>query len=255
MYAGIVLLVSNVLIYGAVLVPHGLEVSFLNVGNGDAVLVRSPFGATVLIGAGPDASILREIGTTLPFWKRNIDAFIATHDAADATAGLFDLRKRYQVGTILVPTQLRDEGKFPHALSAERGARLHLGGGAYIDVVHAESDVLALRAVYGNTSFFFSGDLSPSVRDWLIALDATSGELVTNVFFVPHHGASSVVDDAWLSALQPEFAVISVDAANRYGYPATSTLERLQKSGAQIFRTDRDGRIVFVSDGVTVSRK
>ncbi len=103
------LLVANFLIYRAILAPHLLTISVLEVGKGDATLVQTPNRKTILIDAGPDASILRALGTALPFWQRTIDGIILTSEKASATGGLSDVTNRYHApapirfGTVDIP--------------------------------------------------------------------------------------------------------------------------------------------------------
>ena len=94
----LILIAANVSIYRMVFAPQMLEVRVLDVGKGDATLVRAPNGATILIDTGPDASILRALGTALPPWQRKIDAVILTSTKKSAVGGLPDVFRRYTVG-------------------------------------------------------------------------------------------------------------------------------------------------------------
>lgn len=99
-----VLVVANVRVYKAILVPRALEVSMLDAGDGkgkgNAVLVRAPSGAALLVDAGPDAGVLRALGLALPPWQRRIDAVILTGTKVSSVGGLSDVGKRYRVPTI-----------------------------------------------------------------------------------------------------------------------------------------------------------
>jgi glyoxylase-like metal-dependent hydrolase (beta-lactamase superfamily II) len=94
-----ILLVANFLVYQAILAPQVLKVTVLEVGKGDATLVRTPSGKTLLIDTGSDASILRALGTALPEWERHIDAIALTSEKAGATGGLPDVMSHYRVPT------------------------------------------------------------------------------------------------------------------------------------------------------------
>ena len=94
-----ILVMANVVIYQAVFAPHTLEVSVLEAGKSDAVLIQSPGGKTILIDAGSDASILRALGSTLPMWRRSIDAVILTGTKSSLVGGLPEVENQYRVST------------------------------------------------------------------------------------------------------------------------------------------------------------
>lgn len=113
------LLVANTLIYRAILAPRPLTISTLEVGKGNATLVRTQSGATILIDTGSDASILRALGTILPPWQRSLDAVILTSDKKASVGGLPDVLSRYRVAKKIT-------------LTGDR--RLTLGDGTYLDL-------------------------------------------------------------------------------------------------------------------------
>jgi hypothetical protein len=92
-----ILVAANVSIYRAVFAPHALRVSVLEVGKGNATLVRTPGNMLVLVNAGPDASILRALGRALPPWRRSIDAVILTSTKASSVGGLPEVESRYRI--------------------------------------------------------------------------------------------------------------------------------------------------------------
>jgi competence protein ComEC len=94
------LIAGNVSIYRAIFAPAVLTVRVLSVGKGDAILVQSPSGKSVLIDTGPDASILRALGGALPMWQRSIDAVILTSTKSSSVGGLPEVQSRYRVSTI-----------------------------------------------------------------------------------------------------------------------------------------------------------
>lgn len=96
-----VLVAANVSLYRAMFAPRVLEVSVLNVGKGSATLVRTPGGMTVLVNTGPDASILRALGTALSPWQRRIDAVVLTGTKASLVGGLPEVESRYRVSTVV----------------------------------------------------------------------------------------------------------------------------------------------------------
>src|SRR3989344_5060951 len=167
----------------------GLAVSFLNIGQGDAIFIESPTGVQMLIDGGPpDGSVLRELGKAMPFFDRTIDAVVETHPDQDHIGGLPDVFERYKVKTFLEPGIPNDTGA-TRALAraaeeeqnvtrvlARSGMRLMLGGGAYADILFPDRDVsgvetntgsIVMRIVYGDTSFILTGDSPQAIEKYL----------------------------------------------------------------------------------------
>ncbi len=258
-----VFLVTTLVMFYVARTTRELTVSFLDVGNGSAVLVESPSGTVVLIGGGPDASVLRELGRTLPFWKRTIDMVMVPSKASGVVGGLPEVVARYKVGALVAPEAIdtrAGEVLFERFSSeyvdvntyvARRGMRFDLGSGAYIDTLAPD----VFRLAYGDTVFMFSGDLSQRSLEKLITLDESFGLLRADVVAIPHEGKTSEALDTWLALLRAHWAVISVANYNRYNYPSTDTIASIVKHSMKLVRTDTSGRAVFVSDGERVVHK
>ena len=95
----LILLAANFLIYKTIFAPATLQISILEVGKGDSFLIRTPNKKTLLVDAGPDASILRALGTALPEWQRNIDIVILTNSKTSSTGGLPEVTSHYRIPT------------------------------------------------------------------------------------------------------------------------------------------------------------
>lgn len=275
-----ILVLSNLVIGVFLLLPHQkphLQVSFLNIGQGDSILIQGPTGVTMLIDGGPDRSVLRELSKELPPWERHIDLLIETHPDKDHISGLGDVLDRYQVSNFLEPgipdttsiaahvmENVAKEPGITHVI-ARRGMRLHLGEGAYADVLFPDRDESAqkatndgsvvLQVVYGNTSFMLTGDLPSTYEDYLVGLDGKDGELPSDVLKAGHHGSKYSTDSLWLSAVHPRYVVISAGKGNTYGHPNADTLDRIRTEGASIVSTMERGTITFVSDGISLTLK
>jgi len=251
-----------------------LRVSVLDIGQGDSILVQGPTGIQMLVDGGPDHSVLRQLPKEMGLLDRSIDLVVETHPDKDHIAGLTDVFERYRVSYFLSPgipddTQTAqglaravEEEPGVHQLIARRGMRIHLGGGAYADVLYPDHDVshgetnegsIVMRVVYGSTSFMLTGDAPSDVEDHLIALDENDGELPVTVLKAGHHGSKYSTDDAWLAALHPQYVAISAGANNRYGHPNPETIARIKDEGARILSTIDSGTLRFVSDGASVS--
>lgn len=272
---GLVLLVLNAVVYSAVFVTSTkqLTVSFLDVGQGDAIYIESPTGAEVLIDGGRDRSVLRELTKRMGPLDRSIDIVIETHPDADHIGGLPGVFALYDVDAFISPgvendTNITEEVKGVAAqepggqtLTARRGQRIDIGGGAYIDILFPDRDVPGLetntasiiaRLVYGETSFMLTGDAPSSIEGWLVELDGAA--LESDVLKAGHHGSRTSTSDAWLKAVRPGAVVVSAGEGNSYGHPHAEVVERIEASGAALFTTF-DGAVTFVSDGGAVRRK
>lgn len=269
----VILFVLNIGVWFSIVRPEPklLEVSFLDVGQGDAILIESPSGVDVLIDGGPDRSVLRTLPKELGLFDRTIDVVIATHPDKDHVAGLPNVFDRYRIRYYFAPG-VAGESSFADALrasavaepnsrtlTARRGMRLHLGDGVYADILFPDRDVsgvetndgsTALRLVYGTTSFLMAGDLASKTETYIASLDGAA--LRSDVLKVSHHGSKSSTNEAWLAAVGPEIVVISASKDNTYGHPAPEVLERIRAAEATILSTMDGGTVRLVSDGVRV---
>ena len=265
-----VLLLANaaVFLFALKSPAHELRLSFLDVGQGDSILIQSPSGIDLLIDAGKDRSAVRMLPRVLGPLDRTIDIVVATHPDADHIGGLPDVLARYKAETVLLSGRtgdsshverldaaIRDEGA--RVVFAREGMRLHLGKGAYADVLHPEANVAALREtndasvtlrlVYGGTAFLLSGDAPAWVEERLVREYGMG--LKSDVLKAGHHGSRTSTSEAFLAAVDPGWVVISAGKDNTYGHPHPEVLEHIRASGAEALSTIERGTITFVSDG------
>jgi competence protein ComEC len=252
-----------------------LSVTFLNVGQGDAILIEGPQGQRVLVDGGPGSQpITRALSRNLPFDSRRIDLVVLTHAQADHVSGLLTVLDRYRVGAVIdnpMPggtalydqweAALHDSG-VPVAM-ADRGLTVDLGDGALLQVLAPDQgDPLlpteelntastVLRVSMGETSFLLTGDLGKPGEDALIR---SGSDLQSTVLKVGHHGSKTSSSPEFLARVQPAIDVIEVGASNHFGHPTQAVLDRL--SGDAVYRTDEDGDVTVSTDGerIWVSR-
>ena len=260
----------------SVRLPEGLTVTFLNIGQGDSILIVGPTGVQVLVDGGPDTSALREVGERIPFWDRTLDAIVATHPDADHIGGLSDILNRYDISYIFEPgikndtrawttfvTAINNEidhGGARHIV-ARAGQRLILGGGAYADVLYPDHDVsnipdtnsgsVVLHVVYGRTSFLLTGDLPSEQERELIMI--YHNNLQSTVLKAGHHGSKNSSTPEFLAAVHPSFGIFSRGCNNRYGHPAPRVVDLFNSLNIPTFDTCEQGSITFVSDGQTLT--
>jgi competence protein ComEC len=249
--------------------PDGLlHVLFLDVGQGDAILIQSPGGRQVLIDGGPSPSQLAwQAGRHLSFWDRSLDVVILTHPDGDHMNGLIPLIERYDVDLVIdsplsgmaseaQPWLAAVERRQRRREIAQRGMRMHLGDGVWLDFLHPAPSLLkgtrsddnnnstVTRLGYGRVCFLLTGDLESEGE---AELRASGQALRCPVLKVSHHGSGGATSEAFVAAVKPQIAVIQVGANNRYGHPAAGTLERL--AGTRVYRTDQHGTIELITDG------
>lgn len=248
-----------------------LTVTFLDVGQGDATLIKTPSGVQVLIDGGRARSVNRPLSQELPFYDRSLDMVIATHADSDHIGGLIEVLQDYQVSRIAVPIQPSETPAytaFRQAVKNEatrdgaqvdelaRGDIIDLGGGAYLLTLfplrgHASSDSnessLILKLIYGDTSVILTGDSPQVIEKYLAALD---GELLdADILKVGHHGSDTSSAEVFISAASPDFGVVSAGADNSYGHPTPSVMARLVAQSVETICTCEEGSISFQSNG------
>ena len=248
---------------------NNVHVTFLDVGQGDAILIERG-NHQVLIDGGPHPQpVITEMGRKMPFWDRTLDAVVLTHPDSDHLTGLVEVLKRYRVGQV-VSTNMTDDSplfqewentvdsKAGSMEAAFAGQTISLGKDATLYVLNpastivSDSDVnnncIVLRLDVGKVSFLFTGDLGTDGESELIAGRAN---LRSDVLKVGHHGSATSTSEAFLDVVNPSVVVISVGKGNSYGHPNTEVLSRLTKQlgTSNIYRTDEDGSIEFITNG------
>jgi competence protein ComEC len=249
-----------------------LHVSFLDVGQGDAILIQRG-NQQVLIDGGPSPQALTmELGDRMPFWDRTIELVVLTHPHEDHLSGLVAVLERYTVEQVLYPDLDYDSSLYEewrHLIAekdiavtwAQAGEVIDLGDGVKMAVLNppatlfegTDSDLnnnsAVLRLSYGRVSFLLTGDIEWEAEFRLIA---EGSELGCTVLKVAHSGSLSSTTTDFLAAANPRVAVISAGEANPYGHPHDEVLERLEAfwdGEGNIFRTDEQGTIEFITDG------
>jgi competence protein ComEC len=247
-----------------------LSVTFLDVGQGDAILIESPAGHRVLVDGGPSGEAVSEaLGRHLPFWDRHLDLVVLTHLHQDHVTGLVTVLERYDVDQVLAPAVPADawaaDRAWLEALEREHaavsepsaGQWIDLGGGARLSVLHPppstpamladageDAGSVVLKVSMGEASFLLAGDLTAKGETYLTNRDA---DLRATVLKVAHHGSAGSTSRDFLEAVQPLMAVVTVGRDNEYGLPKAETLERLEPR--PVFRTDVHGDIEISTDG------
>jgi competence protein ComEC len=250
--------------------PASLTVRFFDVGQGDAALVTTPAGVTMLIDGGPEED---DVATELSaLGVKRLDVVVASHPHADHVVGLPSVLARFQVGVVLQPgcpstsalqveldRAIADEGidvRTPWAGDS------FVVGDARLDVLSphecyrgtesdTNNDALVIRLSLGDDVVLLATEPEEPAQEWLLDRHAEGLDLDADVLKVPHHGAATSVDE-FFDAVAAPIAIVSV-GENTYGHPVSSTLDALQAAGSSVWRTDEHGTItVAFQEGVPV---
>lgn len=230
-----------------------LEVVYFDVGQGDAILIKTPFDHQILIDGGPDReTIIRRLSEEIPFYDKTIDLVVLTHLEEDHVTGLLQTLKDYEIENI-VWNGMGENKEWEDLLSKEGASIIQVKKGMTIqandislNVLNPEGDnysdlndsSVVLRMDYGNASFLFPGDISSKID---INEDI-------DVLKISHHGSKYSTSLEFLENTSPELAIIQV-GKNSYGHPSEEVLTRLNNFGIKTLRTDINGSIKVVSDG------
>ncbi len=241
---------------------HNVRVTFLNVGQGDAILIQAPGGYDVLIDGGPDTTVVEKLGERLPYFDRTIELLVVTHPDSDHVAGLVEVSRRYRVqrllGTLvadelpaynLLFEQLSEQGT--DKIAAQPGMSFNLPEanltvlgppGNHVGETPKDSNELSVvvRLDSQDHSFLFTGDADFKEEAEILVLPES---VQSDVLKVGHHGSKSSSSEQWIKAVQPVFGIISAGLDNRYGHPSQETIERLEKVGVVIHSTIEEGDI------------
>ena len=263
-----------------------LVVTFIDVGQGDSVLIESPSGHKALIDGGgrqENASsrlIKKEdpVGKSIivPFLRKKgineLDLVILTHPHDDHVAGLPYVLEKIKVDMVLDSGQphtsrgyyrflkLIEQKNIPYKL-ARTGQIIDLGAGVKGYILHPSQSLISgtasdpnnnsivMKLDHGKTSFLFMGDAGFEGEARILSKGYS---LISDVLKVGHHGSMTSTSVKLLESVRPKYAVISVGAKNKFGHPSPETLRRLENFGVKVLRTDLNGAIIFKSDGVKV---
>jgi len=268
------LLVVAILVWSVALTTPDdrLHVSFLDIGQGDAILIQTPNGQDILIDGGPDPQKINlELGEKLPFWDRTIDLVVCTQPHADHVTGLVEVLQRYKVKQVLDPEisynssiyqewlRLVEDKGIEHNI-ARAGQEIDLGNGITIEILNPlaeffqgtscdiDNNGVVLKLAWNKVSFLFTADIREEAEFELIGQRAN---LKSTVLKVAHHGSETSTTSQFLAAVAPEVAVISVGADNTFGHPSPDVVERLTDRVGEdnVYRTDEDGTIELITDG------
>ncbi|MBI4408018.1 MAG: MBL fold metallo-hydrolase [Candidatus Kerfeldbacteria bacterium] len=245
----------------------GAFIAFLDVGQGDAIYIRTSSGADVLIDGGPGRAVLERLPEVMAPGDTTIELMLLTHPDADHITGLVETAKRYtvkQIVTTALPAtkplheelwQLIETQQIEHLVVAA-GDHITLGPQDYVDILYPAADDPLATLETNDTSIIAEYHYQQAGDDLAVLLTGDAGAYVEeqlvsrqllqdiDILKVGHHGSKTSSSQALLDAVQPELCVLSVGQDNQYGHPKPEILERLQPY-CEIRRTDQEGNIII----------
>lgn len=252
-----------------------LEVVFMDIGQGDAALLKFPNGQTMLVDCGPDAIILGALGRNLPWNARVIDHLVITHPHVDHYGGCIDVLARFQVKAIYLTGFVEKPNDFlislQNAIAAEQvadGAQLEiLSATRFVDIgsttlnflypdhdlavtpqvpgeksIDTNDSSIVIKVSHGSQDILLTGDMEAPLEEYLLKKDAAI--LNSEILKAGHHGSRSSSGEEFLATVQPKAVVISAGEGNSYGHPHRNIVYRLEHAGATVWRTDVGGDIL-----------
>jgi len=250
-----------------------LTVAFLDIGQGDSILIRSPNGMTMLIdGGNSDNDATQVILPKLSEWGADrLDVMVATHPDADHVGGLPEVLETFPVETVALTGQVHSTQIYERLLTDIRdlniaailtrtGTSIPFDPAVSVEVLGPDDEFvqdeddrnnasIVIRLTYGSVSFMFTGDAEDAEEE---AILASGADLRSAILKVGHHGSRSSTSEPFLAAVDPQIGMISASADNRYGHPHQEVLDQLEQAGVQIYRTDQNGTITITTDGSTI---
>lgn len=250
-----------------------LTIAFIDVGQGDSILVILPNTKTLLIDGGEREGYGKVLATLQEHGLSHIDVIVATHPHADHIGGLVDVIKNVNVGEVLDSGQVHTTQTFEDFLDAvetkqiplnsvRQGDSIMLDPTVKIDVLNPPANLLdgadneaefndnsvVLKLTYGEFSVLLTGDMEERNEARLVSENTTT--LDADVLKAGHHGSRTSSSMPFLNAVTPEVVIISLGAGNTYGHPHREALDRISAAGNEhLFRTDIDGTITLIANG------
>ncbi len=254
--------------------PRMLRVTFFDVGQGDAALVEFPGGASMLVDAGPRIEASGRTGSRTaydagerilaPALRRKgitrLAAVIVTHLHDDHSGGVPYLEREFRAERLFMPARQPGSCVPGDTINIDPSARVYILHPAHVEIPDDSAEAyralnnssIVCRICYGSVSFLMMGDAEREAEE---EVTLRYGDFLrSDVVKVGHHGSGSGTTPEFLAAASPREAVVSVGPFNRFRHPSARVLRRIRDAGAGVHRTDREGAVVFETDGASLSR-
>ena len=242
--------------------PDGrFHIYFLDIGQGDSVLIVTPEGHQILVDGGPAGEVMNELAEVMPFFDKTIDMIVLSHPHADHMDGLIEVLERYQVDKVLMTGASYGGSHYEEFLGELDDEEVILAnadsdfvfGSVSFDILYPFESVvgqdyaninnssISMMVEYGDVRILLTGDLEEEGELELGGLD-----LKADIFKAGHHGSRTSSTPFMLSKVRPEIVVIQSGKDNKFGHPHAETLRNFERFGVrEVRRNDLEGRIEF----------
>lgn len=248
-----------------------LKVSFLDIGQGDSILIETPHGRRVLIDGGPGVTLLERLGESLSFWDSHFDMVILGHPDLDHLEGLVDVLDRFEVDRIMMSGVYHSSALYRHfqnQVAEQVNAEIVfpnpdedwiLDEGVVFDVIYPDEPMLfeqhdhlndtSVSGIlkYGESTMLLTGDLEEDGEKQLLLSDI---DLRAQVFKAGHHGSRTSSIQEFVRAIQPELMIVTAGRDNQFDHPHLDKVLEFDEAGIEWISTKELGTIRMVSDGV-----
>ena len=243
-----------------------MTVHFIDVDQGDSTFIELPDGKSMLIDAGETEQGDKVVTYIQSQGYDKINYLVATHAHSDHIGGMSAVLNSFNIDNFYFTSAETSTQIYNNLLNAvdKSGAEVHsvMAGDIIFDNANLLAEVVApkeidndeqnnnsivIKLTYGNNKFLFAGDAEKSEEDGIWT------NIKCDVLKVGHHGSDSSTTANFLKKVEPNYAVISCGLYNSYGHPTDKVLQRLDNNNIEIFRTDKQGSIVFTCDGNAIT--
>lgn len=251
------------------MVEGNMTVHFIDVGQGDSILIQSPSGQNMLIDAGDN----NKGDTVVEYLKSQgvdkIDFLVATHPHSDHIGGMDNVIDNFDIGKIHMPKVVHTAKTYEDVLKAIQRKSLKITAthsgmdipleGAKVEVLAPDKELksdnlndysIVIKVTYGGNAFLFQGDAEKRTEEEILKAE---GDIKADVIKLGHHGSSSSNIQSYIDAVNPTYAVITCGEDNKYGHPHEEIMSLMEEKKISTYRTDIDGDIVIISDGEHIS--
>lgn len=259
------------LIYKSYVIDN-LEIYFLDVGQGDGILIITPDKQRILIDGGPDSEILSQLPKVSSYFYKDIDLIVLSHPDADHIGGLPEVLNYFNVSNIMY-TKIDHQNSFYaqfKAMIEDKDINViniydqkyfRIGCCTYINILWPLDELstsalkpndtsISFELIYKDTNFFFGGDISDFIEDEIINNDPW---LDVDLLKVSHHGSRSSSSANFVNRISPQVAVIQVGRDNKFKHPHQEVLNVFEEEDIPVLRTDQRGIIKVSSDGKEIN--